>query len=167
MQLAGRQLVETLVVAGVGNRDRADDGFGPALARRLLIRGWGNAIDCGDRLEDYTADIASKKPKTILIADAVEMRAQPGKIALFEISGLPPVCHAHAPSLRTAMEYLRARTGAEVLLLGVQPGRVCNGQGLSREVKSALNEIVEMVTRSGAEPGKSHHREDEWASRTR
>ena len=184
MRLAGRQLAEPLLIAGVGNRDRADDGFGPALARRLLIHGWGDAIDCGDRLEDFTLDIALKNPRTILVVDAVDMGTRPGQMALFEISDLPWACHAHAPSLRLAMEYLRVRTDAAVLLLGVQPGRVCEGQGLSREVTAALNEIVQAFTEAQPAVGKKKeapfpfsarrqalrgysNREDEWASRTR
>jgi len=161
MRIAGRELQERLVIAGVGNRDRSDDGFGPALARRLLSGGWENAIDCGDRLEDFTADIAAKEPKTILIADVVEMNAQPGETALLDISEVPSSCHAHAPSLRLAMEYLRLRTGARVLLLGVQPGAVVEGRGLSREVEEALNRTVAALI-GCCGPAEENHREDQW-----
>jgi hydrogenase maturation protease len=161
MRIAGRQLSGRLVIAGVGNRDRADDGFGPALARRLRSGGWDSAIDCGDRLEDFTLDIASKSPETILVADAVEMSGRPGEVALLEVEDLPPACHPHAPSLRIAMEYLKARTGANVVLLAVQPGRVADGRGLSPEVETALDRMVETLT--GRPPARGENdREDEW-----
>ena len=48
-----------------------------------------STLDCGDRPEDFTGDIARQRPDTVLIADAVEMGASPGDVALLEAEDLP------------------------------------------------------------------------------
>jgi len=141
MSLLDQILTGKILVAGVGCLDRGDDGFGPALVRKLQALGWQNALDCGDRLEDFTLDIVGRAPDRILIADAVDMKARPGEIAVLripDVAGAEP--HGHGSSLGRVMEYLQLRTGAEVLLLGVQPDK---GSGkLSPEVQATIEELA-------------------------
>ena len=132
-----------LVLAGVGLVGRGDDGFGPLLARRLKDAGLPRCIDCGDRLEDYTGDIIREAPETIVIADAVDLSAKPGDVAILDPEHLAPgVGDTHRASLRVAMEYLRMRTGATVLLLGIQPERIADQDELSSIVASRLEHLV-------------------------
>jgi hydrogenase maturation protease len=134
------------MVAGVGRVDRFDDGAGPVLARRLASVPGVHALDCGDRLEDFTGDIARLAPDVVVVADAVDLQAAPGSTALLDANRLTADADTHGGTLRTAMEYLRLRTHAEVLLLAIQPARVADGVGLSPEVGATVDQLVDLFT---------------------
>lgn len=144
IRLFGRTLSGRIVVAGVGRVDRRDDGAGPVLARRLASVPGIETLDCGDRLEDFTGDIARLRPDILLVADAVDMRAAPGSLALLEARDLPHAINGHDGTLRTAMEYLKSRAHAEVLLLAIQPAEVGDGVGLSAEVRATVDLLVDL-----------------------
>jgi len=149
MNALSDRIAGNVLVAGVGCPGRGDDGFGPALVHRLAGVASVKTLDCGDRLEDFTADIAEQHPDTVLVADAVDMGASPGDVALLEAEDLPlGVGDTHRAPLRAVMEYLRERTGATVLLLGVQPARITNAQTLSPQVASSID-LLETVFRGG------------------
>ncbi len=145
IRLLGRTLSGRVLVAGVGRVDRRDDGAGPTLARRLASMPGLMSLDCGDRLEDFTGDIARLKPDIVLVADAVDLGAAPGSIALLESNRLAPGNgDTHRASLRTAMEYLSRRTRGTVLLRAIQPAQVAEGVGLSAEVRATLDGLVDL-----------------------
>ena len=144
IRLFGRTLSGKVLVAGVGRVDRRDDGAGPMLARRLASVPGVMTLDCGDRLEDFTGDISRLRPDIVLVADAVDLQAAPGSIALLEADKLPASLNSHHATLRPAMAYLRQRARAEVLLLAIQPAQVGDGVGLSTEVDATLGLLVDL-----------------------
>jgi hydrogenase 3 maturation protease len=146
IRLFGRTLSGKVLVAGVGRVDRLDDGAGPMLARRLASIPGIKTLDCGDRLEDFTGDIARLRPDIVLVADAVDLGAAPGSIALLEADKLPADLNSHRATLRTAMEYLKLRAHAEVVLLAIQPAHVADGVGLSAEVGATIDLLVDLFT---------------------
>ena len=149
MNVSNKRISGKVVLAGVGCLDRGDDGFGPVLACRLAGVPGFDTLDCGDRLEDFTGDIAQLQPDTVLIADAVEMGASPGDVALLEAADLPlGIGDTHRAPLRAVMEYLKIRTGAVVLLLAVQPAHLSDARRLSPEVLSTIDGL-ENVLRAG------------------
>jgi hydrogenase 3 maturation protease len=145
IRLLGRTLSGRVLVAGVGRVDRRDDGAGPALVRRLASVPGLMSLDCGDRLEDFTCDIARLRPEMVVVVDAVDLGAAPGSIALLDADRLHSSNgDTHRASLRTAMEYLARRTRGTVLLLAIQPAWVADGFGLSPEVRTTLDGLVDL-----------------------
>ncbi len=137
-----------VALVGVGRIDRGDDGFGPRLARALSECAGIDVLDCGDWPEDFTADILRSDPDTVLIADAVEMGATPGEVALVRAPDLSPGCGGtHRASLRALMEYLEWRGGARVLLLAVQPGSISDRPELSPAVAASVDRLAAMFER--------------------
>jgi len=59
----------------------------------------------------------------------------------------------HRASLRVLMQYLRFRTGAEVVLLGIQPAVVSEGFELSPPVAASVERLVSQFT-SGEQAGE-------------
>ena len=160
MNVLSDKIAGNVIIAGVGCPDRGDDGFGPALVRRLAGSASVKTLNCGDRLEDFTADIAEKRPDTILIADAVDMGVSAGDVAVLEAEDLPlGVGDTHRAPLRAVMEYLRSRTGARVLLLAVQPVRITDAQTLSPQVAASVD-LLETIFRGGR---LAVEREAQWS----
>jgi hydrogenase 3 maturation protease len=52
---------------------------------------------------------------------------------------------AHNFSLDVVMEYLKASTGADVFLVGIQPERVGEGEGISSSLLEPLKEIADIL----------------------
>lgn len=110
------------VIVGVGNVDRGDDAFGPAVAQYLRGHGALTAIDAGACPENHLGLIASARPDTVLIVDAAELGAAPGCARLCEAQDVSPGgLSSHAGSLGLVALYTAARTDASCWLLLVQP----------------------------------------------
>ena len=91
--LAGR-----VMLVGIGNRLRGDDGLGPELIARLRGRVEAELLDCGEVPERYFGLIEEAQPEGILLVDAVDLDAEPGAAALFEAHELPEISvHINSP----------------------------------------------------------------------
>src|SRR3954468_23043022 len=90
--------VPRILVAGVGNLFRSDDGFGPEVARRLWTLSWrqgGRVADYGIRGRPLAYDLLEPWEVLVLV-DAVPDRGAPGTVTLVEITdsdlpAAPPV----------------------------------------------------------------------------
>lgn len=134
-----------IVFVGVGNRLRGDDGIGPALIDMLQGR-VPHAIDAGSAPENATSAVRRLKPEAIVFLDAACLREAPGCARIVEAGDVERLeAGAHGFSLDVVMEYLKGSTGADVFLLGVQPKRVGDGQGISAEMKKALRGIAAAI----------------------
>lgn len=135
-----------IVVVGVGNIMRADDGFGPALIKRLKDNIKAICIDAGSAPENYVGKIAKEKPDTILIVDTVHLGKKPGE---YEILTKPDIVKSgfttHDISPHMFIEYLEKETNANIYMLGVQPENVNFGEEMSEEVEKTLEEIAKCM----------------------
>jgi hydrogenase 3 maturation protease len=131
-----------LVLLGVGNPLRGDDGVGSLLARRMRERGKALVFDGGSAPENCGEPIAALAPETVLVVDAARCGGNPGAVRIFrsaEIAG--GALSTHDQSLRVLAHYLKCRCGCEMLILGVEPGIVGIGAGLSAPVRATLDEM--------------------------
>ncbi len=141
----GEILTPPILVVGVGNRLRGDDGAGPALVDELSRRGI-QALDCGVAPENYLEKIVLARPQTVLFVDAADVGGAAGDMRLAdakEISG--HTLSTHAASLGLACEYLNARIAVRIFLLGIQPLRLELDTGLSPAVETAVKSLAEMI----------------------
>ncbi|MGA9753149.1 MAG: hydrogenase maturation protease [Acidobacteriota bacterium] len=158
MDLVNAILAEGTVLMGIGCEGRGDDAFGTVLARRALELPGVQALDCGDRPEDFTGEVAALDPSLVLLADAIELEAGPGEIALLTARDLSTSgMDTHRASLGTLMTYLEHRTGVPVLLIGVQAGHAPAARELSPEVADALDLLVDLLRLRGLSTGGGGH----------
>ena len=139
-QLRDRLSGKRVVILGVGNPLRGDDGAGPALIERLLGKVDATLIDAGDVPENYLGPVEAARPQVVLIVDAALFGANPGDIALVEIEELAGSnISTHNSSLALVARVIGSMTGAEVLLLAIQPETISFGAPLSPSVIKALD----------------------------
>ena len=141
-----------VVIVGIGNILRGDDGAGPELIKRLEFRKFSTLnsklflMDVGEVPENYLEKIARCNPDVILLVDAVNLESSPGSIKIVEQDAIRGEgLSTHNASLKLAIEYLKKETKADILLLGIQPGNLKMNRGLSEPVKQALNRIEESL----------------------
>ena len=137
-----------VVIVGIGNTLRGDDGFGPALIERLRGKVRAVCLDAGSAPENLTGKIVKEKPDTILIVDALHLGIAPGEYEILkkdEIvkSGLST--HDISPTM--FIEYLESQTCANIYMLGVQPKDISFGREMSDSVKKTLEEIAQRLQR--------------------
>ncbi|MBN1490614.1 MAG: hydrogenase maturation protease [Phycisphaerae bacterium] len=119
--LAGR-LSPSSVIVGIGNRDRGDDAFGPALIDALRGRTTAALADAGTVPENFAQQIAAGRPDTVLFADAAELGEAPGRLVVRSAEALADCgISTHAGNVSLIAEYVTAISGACCLFLLAQP----------------------------------------------
>lgn len=163
---------EPVLVAGVGNVFRSDDGFGVAVLRQLVGHGPPAGVelmDVGIRgmhlayqlLEGYSG---------LVLVDAISRGGSPGELYLLEHdltgdsplgAGERPVPDAHDMSPETVLALLAALATASglpptaglrrVLLVGCEPASIAEGIGLSEPVEASLEPASTAVIRAATD----------------
>jgi len=135
-----------VVLVGVGNPLRGDDGFGPHLVERLRGHVRAVCLDVGTAPENYAGKIAKENPDTILLLDAVHLNRTPGEYALLEKADiLSSGFTTHDISPRLFIEYLETQTRAKIYLLGVQPKNLSLDGEMSDPVSRAVDELASQI----------------------
>jgi hydrogenase 3 maturation protease len=158
-----KRLKGKIVIIGVGNYLRGDDGAGPEFILNLKARikryenstPPPNSLKLGDQLvlmnvqevpENYLGKIIEHKPDTIVLVDAVDLGSPPGTIKIVEQNALlDEGFTTHNASLRLTIQYLKEISKANIFLLGIQPENINMNVRLSQPVIKAIKEIEEWV----------------------
>lgn len=155
-----------VLVAGVGNMLRSDDGFGVEVVRQLAASdvaaefpGDVEVVDIGIRGMHLAYQLLDGY-RALLLIDATERGGTPGELYLLEhdLSADPepvgvPDAHGMTPdavlallaSLATASDQDPTAGLSRVLVLGCEPATVEDGIGLSGPVAAALPRAVQAV----------------------
>jgi hydrogenase 3 maturation protease len=138
-----------VLILGVGNPLRGDDGAGPYLIKQLKGRVEANLLNGEEEPEILLDQIAGMKPDSILIVDSVDLMAKPGSAALMDENQIDKrSLFTHHASLKLFIECVKGETGAKVLVLGIQPKSMEIGQTMSREVKESLGHLRDILIRA-------------------
>jgi hydrogenase maturation protease len=167
--LAAR-LAGPAMVVGVGNPLCGDDGAGSLLAKRLLGGHGLPAIDAEEVPESFVGDICAARPSAVAFVDAVDFGGAPGDTAILEIADLAPrAATTHHAPLSLVMDVVRRRTGADVFVIAVQPGRRGPGERPTTPVLATVDLLAALLSHAwrGAQPSAPHRAETAGAERPR
>jgi hydrogenase 3 maturation protease len=142
----GKLSPDRIVFVGVGNRMRGDDAIGP-LVIDFLSGKVPHAIDAGPTPENVTGAIKKLQSDAIVFVDALIFRdLPPGTPEIVEIDDVEHLREStHTLSLDVVMEYLKMETGADVFMIGVQPGRIADHEGLSQGMEVKLDRLASVI----------------------
>jgi hydrogenase maturation protease len=144
--------VSRVVVIGVGNSYRGDDGAGLAAVERIagLVPAGVSVVPCEQepsRLIDAWAGATAA-----VVVDAVASGAAPGTVHRFDASAEPVPARmfrssTHVFGVGEAIELARAlgRLPRHVVVYGVEGMAFAAGEGLTAPVSSAVGAVVEAV----------------------
>ncbi len=131
-----------VVILGVGNDLRGDDGFGSLLAKGLKEKVKGVIFDGGKSPENYIGKIIKERPDSILIVDALDTGSSPGEVTIREPEELRgEEFSTHHLSLPLMASVLQSETRAKIHVIGVQPVRIKFGEGLSLPMERVLERL--------------------------
>jgi hydrogenase 3 maturation protease len=134
----------TLLIT-IGNPLRADDGVGPFVGERVRFNNPDySLINAGTTPENIAQTAINLKPGKIILLDAARFGGRPGELKIIPLEDISAqaVLSTHSFPLSVTFSIVREDTGAELVALGVEPGSMEFGEGLTPEVeKTALNLI--------------------------
>jgi hydrogenase maturation protease len=139
-----------IVVVGIGNLIRTDDGLGVHALERLRrdprVPAGVTLIDGGTFGLELLAYISDSTH--LLLLDAIDVGEQPGtliRMANEELRGLPCAASVHQVGLADLLATLPlvSTTERETVLLGVVPANTGWGTSLTPEVEASLARLVD------------------------
>ncbi len=143
--------VEKVVVAGIGNPIRMDDFVGTRIVQDLQGRVSEKVylIECETVPENFIQKIIEFNPTHVLLIDAAILGLEPGNSRLVKPEKLAafPAFSTHALPLRIFCEYLAKTTRAKIALLLVEPKKADFGEGLTPEMETSAQKIVDVLLR--------------------
>ncbi len=138
-----------IAILGIGNELRTDDGLGPLIVNSLQTKHPDILIEnVGSVPEAFARPLADFGAERVIMVDAADMRKHPGHIELVtkdRIGGI--AISTHSMPLSFLMEYLEQQTGGVTILLGVQPKSIQFGEGLTPEVHTVVQKLINTMDR--------------------
>ncbi|MEM2448842.1 MAG: hydrogenase maturation peptidase HycI [Candidatus Bathyarchaeia archaeon] len=139
-----------IVVLGIGNTLRCDDGFGVHVASSLKQINFENVLilDAGATPEAVLDDILEYKPSHLIIVDTIDANRKPGDLIIARFEDLldEVAVSTHRLPLTLLVKYLRLMGfDGEVILVGVQPRDLSFGETLTPEVEEAIHVVTDLL----------------------
>ncbi len=137
-----------VVVCGVGNELRGDDGVGLYVAQRLLaleMPSFVAVIPCGEVPENYLSEVVSHDPSHVILVDAAQAGLNPGTLVQAEEDDIwGHAVSTHRLPLSLFCRIVSRQKGARVdtFLLGVQIQSCGFGEPLSPMVREGADSLV-------------------------
>ena len=152
----------SLVVLGIGNDIRGDDGLGPyiieelSLKREKLIESSDISsifdlnelflINGGSVPENFTSKIKSLDPSHIILIDASLMNKEPGDIEIVDKENISNVSiSTHSMSLAYLIKFLELEKPYEILFIGIEPESMELSFELSDTVKKSSDKLIDIL----------------------
>lgn len=149
----GELLAGRACLVGLGNEALGDDGLGMCLARRCQEMA-GDAVAvllAGVSPERHLSWLAQGGFDTVLFLDAVAFGDEPGSVVLLDREAMNarfPQVSTHRLSLGLLARWIEQEGRTSAYLLGVQPGSLQPGTGLSARVAAALDALEALLTQA-------------------
>lgn len=141
-QMEGRKVL----ILGVGNRSRGDDGLGSRLTERLKGKIKVPLIDAGSVPENFLRQVEASQADLILVLDTADLRAAPGDLALLELSEIGGMAiSTHTVNLHLLFKVIPASRRPKMLVLAVQPEATEPETRMSLTARSAMQGLESLL----------------------
>ena len=141
---------EKLIVLGVGNELKCDDGAGPFIIRKLKEEGIENKnlllINAETVPENFTGKIRKEKPTHLIIVDACLMGGSPGDMKIVDKYDFANIgISTHSMSLSFFVRYLEKDTDFGIIFVGIEPESMDYSENLTQNVEKAAYEFIDAL----------------------
>lgn len=135
-----------VLILGVGNRARKDDGLGSYLAERLKGKLNVQLLDAGNVPENFLRQVEASHADLVLVLDTADLRAAPGELALLELSEVSDMAiSTHTVNLQLLFKVIPVSRRPKVLVLAVQPETTDPGTKMSLTARLAMQGLESLL----------------------
>lgn len=148
-----------VVVLGIGNTYRGDDGIGSLTAQKLrrckLPRNI-RVLDCETVPENFIHIVRSFNPTHIILIDSALINQKPGTVKLIPPDKIEELAvSTHTLPLTLLTKYLEDSLKAKIILLAIQPKNINFKIGLTPQLKNTLKNLTKTIVEAFLEKFKS------------
>ncbi len=142
---------EKLIVLGVGNELKCDDGVGPYIIKKLKEENIENKkkllfIDAKTVPENFTGKIRKENPTHLIIVDACLMDEEPGAMKIVNKYDFASIgISTHSMSLSFFVRYLEKDTEFRIIFVGIEPESMDYADKPTPKVEEAADEFVTIL----------------------
>ena len=142
---------EKLIILGVGNELKCDDGVGPYIIKKLKEENIEDNkkflfIDAKTVPENFTGKIRKEKPTHLIIVDACLMDGKPGDMKIVNKYDFADIgISTHSMSLSFFVRYLEKDTEFGIIFVGIEPESMDYADKPTPKVEEAANEFVKIL----------------------
>ncbi len=141
---------DKLIVLGVGNELKSDDGVGSFIIKKLKEENIENDnllfIDAQTVPENFTGKIRKEKPTHLIIVDACLMDSRPGDMRIVDKDNFANIgISTHSMSLSFFVRYLEKDTGFKIIFVGIEPETMDWGAKPTPKVEKSAYEFIEIL----------------------
>lgn len=142
---------EKLIILGVGNELKCDDGVGPYIINKLKDENIEDKkkllfIDAKTVPENFTGKIRKEKPTHLIIVDACLMDEEPGTMKIVNKYDFASIgISTHSMSLSFFVRYLERDTEFRIIFVGIEPESMDYADNPTAKVAKAVDEFVNIL----------------------
>ena len=139
-----------LIVLGVGNELKSDDGVGPSIIKKLIAENIEKDnllfINAETVPENFTGKIRKEKPTHVIIVDACLMGGKPGDIKIVDKDDFVNIgISTHSMSLSYFVKYLEKDSDFKIIFVGIEPETMDWGETPTESVEKTAFEFIELL----------------------
>lgn len=139
-----------LIILGVGNELKSDDGVGPFIIKKLQEENIENKnllfINAQTVPENFTGKIRKENPTHLIIVDACLMDSNPGDIQIvnrYEFANIG--ISTHSMSLSFFVRFLEKDNDFKIIFIGIEPETMDWGEAPTPKVEKTALEFIETL----------------------
>ena len=141
---------EKLIVLGIGNELKSDDGIGPFIINKLKNENIENDnilfIDTKTVPENFTGKIRKENPTHLIIVDACLMGLNPGDINIVNRYDFANIgISTHSTSLSYFVKFLEKDSNINILFVGIEPETMEFGEKPTQKVENAAYNFIDIL----------------------
>lgn len=141
---------DKLIVLGVGNELKSDDGVGPFIIKNLISENIENEkllfIDAQTVPENFTGKIRKEQPSHVIIVDACLMNGNAGDMKIVDKDDFASIgISTHSMSLSYFVKYLEKDSDINVIFVGIEPETMDWGVKPTEPVENTAYEFIKIL----------------------
>ncbi|WP_292808136.1 hydrogenase maturation peptidase HycI [Methanobrevibacter sp.] len=141
---------EKLIVLGVGNELKCDDGVGPYIIKKLKEEDIENDkllfIDSQTVPENFTGKIRKENPSHLIMVDACLMDEEPGEMKIVNRYDFANIgISTHSMSLSFFVKFLEKDSDIRISFVGFEPESMDYADKPTEVVEKSANDFVNIL----------------------
>ena len=141
---------EKLIVLGVGNDLKCDDGVGPFIIKRLKEEDIEDEnlifINAETVPENFTGKLRKENPTHIIIVDACLMNGNPGDMQIVDKDDFSNIgISTHSMSLSYFVKYMEKDNDFKIIFVGIEPESLDYGENLTENVEKTAFDFINIL----------------------